>query len=305
MVDQDPEAAGGFEGDLGHTDPTPPARRSSKVLWLAIALGAVVVAFAVAVVLLLGATVPKGDLEDAEAELASVSSDLADTRATLADTEQTAAADRTSATEREAGLDAVVASLEDDVDGLEGDVSGLRTDVSGLEGELSERNGELAASQADVETLSTDLATEQDRAEAAEDTLDAAGDSIRESFQRWEWMLTWALWTDPGVVRSVERDKADVTGYDALVDSLGLAETWKALSRRDGSEVARELDILMDLIDDGDVQVAFDEWFDCDSRRSCVQTAIALDAGMMKALTDQLLDLAAVLEEALILGPEL
>ncbi len=265
------------------------------VRWLIVSLVAVVLAAGVGIVMLLQATVPNGDLEDSEARLAATQADLASTRGDLAATEQQAASDLADAADREAGLNEAIA-------GLETDVSGLKTNVSGLEGDLAERDGQLADSQAESAALTEDLGAETTRADEAEATLAAAGNAVRESFEMWEFFMVWTLWAEPRDVRNLEREKADLTVYDELVHSLGLGDTWKDFAKMDTNDVLRELDNLMDVVDDSELRSMFDDFFDCDARRECIQTAVLMYSNLLRVFTEQMQSTGEILGKQLMVG---
>ncbi len=251
-----------------------PTSGNKSTRWLVAALAVVVIGSAVGFWMLLGATVPNGDLEASEAQLAQTEADLAATRDQAAQDRQTAA-DR--ATDLEEELADTVQTFEAEVTGLEGQISGLRAD-------LNATTNDLGASQAEVADLTAGLAAETARAEGAEALVDDATDPLRQTLAMSEFIIALNLWTGSDFVRLTDRYKADVSGYDEVISSLGIAEDWEEWAKSKGMEPLRELDKIMDRIDDPDLQVLFDNWFDCEGNRECAQTYVALDSAMLKAL---------------------
>lgn len=278
----------------GGPPPAPGGREASR--WnrtkgLVVALAAVVVVAAAVVVWLLQSTVPNGDLEAAEMELAATRTELSDTQADLASTREQAEADLAAAADREANLNGVVSGLEDD--------------VAGLRAELAVREGELSESQAEVAVLTESLTTEQGRAEAVEAQVAAAADAVEQSFTTWKFYLAWLLWGNPDWAREIERQDGDASGYDEIVQALGLGDTWAEWTRAEGNAPLRELDTLMEGINDEELETLFDAWFDCSSRRSCVRTAAVFDGSALGAITEQLQAVGQALGNALLFGSEL
>jgi hypothetical protein len=255
-----------------------PRSSSRGTRYLAVGLAVVVIGSAAGFWTLLGATVPNGDLEAAEAQLAQTEADLTATR-------DQAAQDRQSAAERATGLEEELAAT---VQTFEGEVSGLEGEITGLQENLDDTTSDLAVSQGEVADLSASLATESERAEGAEEQLTAAGGPLTRTLALTEFINAWNLWTGSDFVRLTDRNDADVSGYDEIISSLGIAETWEEWAKSQGIEPLRELDNLMERIDDPELQALFDDWFDCDRQRDCIRAYVVLDAAIMQTLAAEI-----------------
>jgi hypothetical protein len=257
--------------DGSRNDDTPMARAAPEVAERRSRRGfysvlAALLLAAAGVVYLVVTTVPQGDLDEAEARIVALEAEASAAEQAAADAAREAADSIAALGDEVAALEGTLAETNDELSGTVGTLAEVRADVERLEGEVTDASAALV----DAESAISDARS------GAVALRSAVG--LRLAWQAW-------LTTDD-VFDDIENRDVDVSGIDEALQTLGLGETWEEWSTTNFFSAARQMEDLVDQIDDLAVTEAWDAWFECSTMRACGDAGLQFDSALLRAIDE-------------------
>lgn len=240
------------------------AGRDRRRRWLVAIGGVLVVAAMAAIGFYLFSTLrqldaARGDIESLEGDVASM--------------QRSAVAAARDAAETEAAKNEAISSLEDQLSATEADLVATET--------------ELAGSQDDVGRLELDVTNLAGSLDDARSTIGRARGQAATLASLVSLRLALNTWATPQeMIRELESSSIDLSGYDAALRALGIAETWDAWSGTAFFSAVWVMEDFVDDIDDTELTGHWEEWVHCSTDRSCTQAYMELDATLVQAINE-------------------